>query len=336
MIKLIDILFEGGWSSKLTQDTKLTPPVVEECLKLYEKFIKDFNRYLATKKLPQVEAGKPVGSSAYYKKDSPDKEYGDVDMLFYIPRLEGTTDNKNKSIYAQEIKEFLSGNSEVQTDNGTNLIFKLKNGGYAQIDLVNAYSENKDWAVGRMTPERGVKGAIGGYLYSALAEILHLSMSTQGVQIKIKDNQPVKFTSGKVDKTDTVSRDIKNFGVDICKYYYKIITGKDPSKMKISKTLQKTPGINPKEVKNQDLAQVVKGIAETLDQNNLLGKGSLSDIKSSQDLINKISSVYTNKMKDAINDPKFDKAEGSEGIRKAKEAKEKLTLGLKQILQYLK
>ena len=72
--------------------------------------------------MQEVQVGKPVGSSAYYKVDDPDKEYGDIDILFYIPKLENTTDNKNKSIYADEIVEFLKGNSDIQTENGRNLI----------------------------------------------------------------------------------------------------------------------------------------------------------------------------------------------------------------------
>jgi hypothetical protein len=339
MIKLIQLLIEGGWSSKLTQDTRLTPAVVEECVYLYDKFVKDFNKYLVSKGLAEVQAGKPVGSSAYFKKDlqdNPDKEYGDVDMMFYIPKIEGASDNKNKSIYSKEILEYLKDNQNVQSENGTNLIFKLKDGGYAQIDLVNAYYENKDWAAARMTPERGIKGAIGGYLYSSLADILNLSISANGVQIKLKNNSPVKFTSGKVDKIDTVTRDISNLGVDICKYYYKIITNKDPETMKISQSLKKTPGINPEDVKNLDIANTVKGIGDTLELNGLFGKGSLSDIDSASDFINKVAKVYYDKMNDAINAPKFDKAEGPEGQRKAEDAKAKLTAGLKQTLQYLK
>jgi len=339
MIKLINLLIEGGWSSQLTQNTRLTPSVVEECVYLYQKFVDDFNSYLKSKNLPEVQAGKPVGSSAYFKKDIqdyPDKEYGDVDMMFYIPKIEGASDNKNKSIYSKEILEYLKDNQNVQSENGTNLIFKLKDGGYAQIDLVNAYYENKDWAAARMTPERGIKGAIGGYLYSSLADILNLSISANGVQVKLKNNSPVKFTSGKVDKIDTVTRDISNLGMDICKYYYKIITNKSPETMKISPSLRKTPGINPEDVKNIDIANTVKGIGDTLELNGLFGQGSLSNIDSTNDFINKIAKVYYDKMNDAINAPKFDKAEGPEGQRKAEDAKNKLTAGLKQTLQYLK
>ena len=336
MISLIDILIEGGWASKLTQNTKLTPNIVKQCVILYEKFISDFNKHLKSKNMQEVQAGKPVGSSAYYKVDDADKEYGDVDMLFHIPRIDGTTDNKNKTIYADEIVEFLKGNSEIQTENGRNLIFKLQDNNYAQIDLVNAYIEDKDWAAGRMTPERGVKGAIGGYLYSALAELLNLSISTQGVQVKTKGGSPVKFTTGKVDSIDTITRDIKNFGIDVSKYYYKLITGKNPKDMVVSPILTKTPGVDPEAVKNEDIARVVKGIGETLKANDILGKGPLSSIESYQDYANKISNIYTSKMEKAINDTKFDKAEGPEGIRKAKEAKDKLSTGLKQVLQYLK
>ena len=63
---------EGGWASSLTQDTKLTPAVVEECVKLYQKFVKEFNQFLKTKDLPEVEGGEPKGSAHYYQKDLKD------------------------------------------------------------------------------------------------------------------------------------------------------------------------------------------------------------------------------------------------------------------------
>lgn len=337
MISLLDILIEGGWESKLTQNTKLTPAVVKECVELFEKFIKNFNEHLRSKNMQEVEAGRPVGSSTYYKVDKPEKEYGDVDMLFYIPRIEGTTDYSNQSIYAKEILSYLKGKKDIQSENGKNLIFKLKNGNYAQIDLINAYIENKEWAAGRYTPERGTKGAIGGYMYSALSEVLNFSMNTHGVQMKIKNGAPVKFaTTQKPDKLETITKNINNFGVDVCKYYYKLITNKDDKKMIISPNLKKHPGVDPENVKNEDIVNVVKGIGETLQSNKLFGKGALSHIDSYEDYINKIANSYATKMKKGIESTKFDKAEGPEGVRKAKEAKEKLTAGLKQMLQYLK
>lgn len=339
MISLISLLKEGGWASSLTQDTKLTPKVVEECVKLYQKFVREFNQFLKTKNLPEVEAGEPKGSSHYYQKDlkdNPEKEYGDVDMLFYVPRLEGTTDNKNKSIYQDAVKEFCEGRDDIQTENGNFLIFKLANGKYAQIDLLIAYGENKEWAKGRMTPERGLKGAIGGFMYGALGELLNLSININGVQVKTKDGEPVKFRTVKGVDLKTISRDISNFGVDICKFYYSVITGEDPKTMKISPTLKKHPGVDPEDMKNSDIAYMVKGIGETLELNGLFGKGALSDVSSYDSYINRIASVYKEKMMGGIESSKFEKASGEEGLRKAKEAKEKLTAGLKQMLTYLK
>ena len=339
MPSLISLLIEGGWASSLTQDTKLTPEVVKECVGLYKKFVSDFNKFLKGKGEEEVEEGEPIGSAHYYERDAketPEKEYGDVDMLFYIPRIEGVTDNANKNKYKDLIKEFLQGKDDVQTENGNFLIFKLPNGGYAQIDLVMAYSDSKDWARGRMTPERGLKGAIGGTLYSSLAEVLDLSINISGVEAKVKDGVPVSFRRGKVDRIDTVSRDISNFGMDICKYYYKVVTGKDPKEMKVGPKLKKNPGMDPKNVRNEDIALMVKGVGETLQLNGLFGKANLSDIESYSDFINQISQVYREKMLTGIESSKFEKASGPEGERKAKEAKEKLTKGMEQVLQYLK
>lgn len=338
-MKLVQFLVEGGWASSLTQDTKLTPEVVGQCVRLYGEFVSDFNEFLRDKGEPEVEVGEPIGSAHYYERDAkenPEKEYGDVDMLFYIPRIEGLTDNANKSKYKELIKGFLQGNDSVSTENGNFLIFKLPTGGYAQVDLVMAYSDSKMWAKGRMTPERGLKGAIGGTLYSSLAEVLDLSINISGVEAKIKDGVPVSFKRTKVDRLDTVSRDISNFGLDICKYYYKVLTGKDPKQMKVGSKLKKNPGMDPSDVKNSDIAEMVKGVGETLEINQLFGKGNLSDIESYNDFITQVSQVYREKMLAGINSSKFEKASGAEGERKAKEAKEKLTSGMEQVLQYLK
>lgn len=338
-MKLVQFLIEGGWASSITQDTKLTPEVVGQCVQLYGEFVSDFNEFLREKGESEVEVGEPIGSAHYYERDAkenPQKEYGDVDILLYIPRLEGLSDNTNKNKYKDLVKYFLQGNDRVKTDTGNALIFKLENRGYAQVDLVMAYSDSKMWVKGRMTPERGLKGAIGGTLYSALAEVLDLSINVSGVEAKVKNDLPVSFRMGKVDRTDTVSRDISNFGLDICRYYYKVLTGKDPKGMRVGSRLRKNPGMDPSDVKNRDIAEMVKGIGETLETNELFGKGNLSDIESYDDFVTQVSQVYREKMLAGINSSKFEKASGAEGERKAKEAKEKLTSGMEQVLQYLK
>ena len=339
-MKLVQFLVEGGFASSLTQNTALTPKVVEECVGIYKKFVAEFNQYLDKKGMPSVKEGNPVGSSKYYKKDlqsNPTKEYGDVDMLFYIPRMEELSDNKNKTLYYKEIQTFTEGRDDVQSTGENFIIVKLKSGEYAQIDLVSAYWEDRDWIEGRMTPEYGTKGAVGGYMYSALAEVLNLTMgSHSGVQMKIKGGKPVKFTTPKPDDVLTVSRSVKTFGPDICRKYFEMAGG-DPKKMKLSDSMKKNPGVNPEDMKNSDIALAIKAIGDTLELNGLFGKGALSHLKSKEDYMEKIRSVYGEKMKKAIESSKFDKAyqAGEMGAKKADKAKETLRLGMEKALQYL-
>ena len=99
-MRLID-LFEGGWASTLTQDTKITPQMVGKAVDSINSFIAAFNAFLSNKSMPPVKQGHPVGSSNYWQRDlrlNPNKEYGDMDYLFFIPRLPDTTDAKNSSI----------------------------------------------------------------------------------------------------------------------------------------------------------------------------------------------------------------------------------------------
>ena len=134
----------------------------------------------------------PVGSTYYYQRDlqdNPDKEYGDIDVHFFIPRLPDQTDAANAATYATAVKEFADSTPGISTDSGRNVIFKLGND-HIQVDLVMAYYENKEW-LGALTPEHNIKGVIGSTVYSSLAELLNLSISTNGVQAKLRDGQPV-------------------------------------------------------------------------------------------------------------------------------------------------
>jgi hypothetical protein len=51
-------LFEGGWESVATQNTKITPEITRAALQQVKKFTDDFNKYLA------VQGELPVKSTA--------------------------------------------------------------------------------------------------------------------------------------------------------------------------------------------------------------------------------------------------------------------------------
>ena len=61
-MRLID-LFEGGWASTLTQDTKITPPMVGKAVAAISFFITAFNTFLDSKGMPPVKQGHPVGKT---------------------------------------------------------------------------------------------------------------------------------------------------------------------------------------------------------------------------------------------------------------------------------
>jgi hypothetical protein len=61
----------------------------------------------------------------------------------------------------------------------------------------------------------------------------------------------------------------------------------------------------------------------------MFGNGALSHVSSYDDYIRQIVDIYKKKMIAGIESSKYDKAEGPEGIRKAKESKEKLKKGTK-------
>lgn len=329
-MKLLE-LFEGGWASTQTQNTKITPALVNVVVDQYKQFIDQFNNFLKQKNMPPVRAGRPVGSTFYYKQDlasDPNKEYGDIDVHFIIPRLDGMTNSKNESTYAELVKEFLSGNSSMSTDNGTNVIFKIKDQ-YVQVDLISIFYENTTWA-GALTPERNVKGIISTSVYSTMAELLNLSVSTHGVQIKIKDGMPVSFRQSSGVTLDTVSKSPDTWALDILNYFYKKIY-RNQGEPRISDLLSQHSGVDPENIKTSDIVNAVKGLAQSLELNGMFGKMNMKDIKNYSDFIKKFDNLYTQKIENKINSTKFDKAQTPLAIEKSKKDKEKLKLGLEMV-----
>ena len=53
-MKIRDIILEGGWDTKLTQNTVLHPRIVAVALQVVDKFVGDFNRWLANRGVGSV------------------------------------------------------------------------------------------------------------------------------------------------------------------------------------------------------------------------------------------------------------------------------------------
>lgn len=329
----------GGWSNTITQGVKLTPKVAKAALSVLPHFEKDFNDFLGKKGLPPVSFGKPVGSSAYVDRDiqnNPDKEYGDIDVIFNIPRLDGMSESKINSTYSNAVKEFVASSNhhylfKDDANSGGNIIV-LAGTDWVQVDLVKSFTDLTDWTQHRMTPEHGVKGALMGYMYSALAEVLKLSIGSVGVQAKEKDGELVPFKVLKVDKVHTITTDIGKFALDIAQ---KLAERDNVQGYKVSPILKSHPGMKREHIQIKDLAQAIKGIGQSFKLNNMFGKGSLKEISNYDDFISKIKQVYLKKTEEAASASKFNKAETEDAIKRANETKQLLLNKSKEIVQYL-
>jgi hypothetical protein len=334
-----EFLAEGGWSSTLTQDVILTPALAKKALALLPRFEKDFNAHLAKKNLAPVAFGKPVGSSAYIERDlksNPDKEYGDIDVMFIVPRIEGMKGSDNWRLYREELDEYIDDNDLSYLAAGTSfkgaaLVFQVGDQA-VQIDLVKSFTDLEDWTSHRMTPEHGVKGALIGFLYSSLAEVLNLSIGDSGVQMKEKGGEVVSFRTLKADKLRTLSTSIDTFATDILKAFHE---RDGEGKVKISKGLAAHPGITKSEIKIADLASAIKGLGESFALNDMYSKGLLKHISSQEDFLSKVRETYIKKNEDLAKSSKFDKAQTDRAKQKAAETQDMLRAKSAEIAKLL-
>jgi GNAT superfamily N-acetyltransferase len=304
-----EFLPEGGWANPVTQNTTITPALVKN---VYEKvlpvFIKKLNEHLKSQDLPAVELGRPCGSTTYYERDllrDPEREYGDIDVNMFIPRIEGMTNNANAEIIKTQIRDFCESSPDFQTSNGTNVIFQVGKD-YVQVDLITSYHHNKEWTKA-LAPEYQVKGVLCNSLYSSLGEALQLSIgSGHGVQAKLQKDKLVPFKTSKDVVLKTITNNPKTWAIDIAKFL---------GAKKISPTLKKYPGMLD-EIRVADIVNSIKGIAESIDDNELVGK---------------VKDIYLKKIQAAINSSKFDKAASAGAIEKANKTKEALASKSAQI-----
>jgi hypothetical protein len=334
MISFKEFITEmGGWAKTITQDVKLTPSVAKKALANMPKFEKDFNAYLKTQDLAPIRIGKPIGSTAYLEKDlksNPDKEYGDIDIIFSMPRIPDTTESKNQSIYKKAVVDFIKDEKpsyiyDGGNENGTNITVSVGDE-WVQVDLVAAFHETEDWTTHRMTPEHNLKGALVGFLYSSLSELLNVSIGTSGVQVKHVGDEIVPFKKLKVDKVSTITTDIGTFALDVFKYL---------GGTKVDPLLKSNPGMKRESIKFTDLANAVKGLGKSFELSGMYGTGHLKHIESYDDFISKIKETYLGKAEEASNASKFNKAASDNAIKKANDTKEMLRTKSKELAKLL-
>lgn len=340
-MKVHELLQEGGWATTKTQGSQPTPKTVKEITPFLKKFESDFNAFLKKKNYLPIKFGSFVGSSKYWErdlKDNPEKEYGDIDVIFVIPRIEGVSENKNSTIYQDLIAEFTSEKkpSYLVDDPdrvGQNILIKIGDEIH-QVDLVKSFPHTENWTTHRMTPQHKLKGSFMGFLYTALAEVLNLSIGGNGVMAKHIGDEIVSFKKQKVDRVDTISLDPGNFARHIFDYFYnRSHEGHD--KPKISALLKSHPGINRDEVAFKDLAAAVKGLAQSFEMNGMYGKGDLKNIKDYDDFVSQIKKAYLDKAHAGTLATKFEKASTEKSKQRAEETKELLRTMPEQLLKLL-
>lgn len=302
----------GGWASTKTQGTIITPRVVLEVVKQLPDFEKQLNHYLLLQGLDPVKIGDPVGSGTYYQKDleyDPSREYGDIDIQFIIKRNESLSANQNIQQYMTAVKDFTDCSPNYETETGKNIIFNIEKDRFVQVDLVAIFQGKLDWSK-TQAPEHGTKGVLSSSLYSALAKALEISISDKGIQARARQGKLVPFRMKKNTQLIDISDNKNSWGMDIADFFGAVA---------VSRRLQKYPGMK-QEVKIKDLVNTIKGIAETLENNNALPGRYIT----ANDLLDTVSDIYLEKINSVINSSKFRKAETPEAKRKAEDTKQML------------
>ena len=315
-MKVREIVLEGGWASAKTQGTEITPKVLEKVVKTLKKDVEPrMNQWLADRGVPAMEFGRPVGSGTYYQrhlKTQPDKRYGDIDIQFIIPRMEGKSNNENKQLYYDLAKSFGEQSGLYESENGKNIIVSIGGNKYVQVDLVSIFGELVEWS-NIFSPPEGVKGVLSASLYSALAEALNVSISDLGVQIKLANGQIVPFSKQKGVEIATISTNSQQWAADIAKYF---------GSTQIDPMLARYPGMG-QEITLEQIVGSIVGIARTLELNNRLS-ASGNAYASAEDLLKRIQEIYLSKIEKVASSSKFEKAASPEAQQLARETQELL------------
>jgi len=290
-----EFIFEGGWATDKTQDTKITPDVLVSAVKVLDELFEGFDKFLAKKDFPPIKNLGPIGSGTYYKKDlkeDPDKIYGDIDVLIELPIIfedekasKRALEIKTLKKYRELLFEYLEkerpntvdyeSSKEISDRGSTSLIQLIISpvpGGWSQIDLFIAYPKASDWTLNRFAPERGYKGFTIALLYSALSQKLGIVLRERGAIVTLKDG---KIVSGKI-KTGTTQEEIsynfRTFLYDIAKWYAKYFD----VELVVDTSLEKTKGMDPDNITIENLCTGIKALARTLDKSGIFSPDKLN------------------------------------------------------------
>lgn len=328
-------LFEGGWDTTATQSTVIKPAIVKASLSVIEKFAHDFNAWLAKKGQKPVKVGRPTGSAAYYQSDiesDPEKIYGDVDLQMIAEPVEGLTYGQFTGYWNKLADEFVKETNPSYVLQGESKpghpIIQVGKDAYVQVDFMWHEPKLSSWGAARVTPERGVKGLLFGNMFSVLGELLDMSIQHAGVQYKTQDGVHVPFSKQKNVQVNTLSTSPDSFVLDIFKHEAKQAGVPNP---KVDPLLAKFPGNDPSNVKISNMVNSVKGLAKSIESNNMFGKNDLASFSSADDFIQKFVARYEAKAMDDVNSKKREKANTPEAIARAEADKQKVLSGLEMV-----
>ena len=283
------LLSEGGLKApELTASTSLTPDVISQAVESYLSVIDLWNTSLVSKGMAEVSPVGPVGSSAYYKADTPETTYGDVDYLVSFPfEVDDqmsqdeirNQENETKRVYEQDFRAFLNQSVEVEkfanaeaTNRGSPflVIVKIPSGEHVQVDTIVTFpryspaeESGSQWMPARWTPERGLKGYTIGNLYTALGGYFNMSIGDRGVTAKMRDGERVSSRIRKNTELKTISTNIETFLLDIARE----VLGPDAT---VAPKLIENPGMNPENIRIQDLASGIRYLADSLEMNGAI------------------------------------------------------------------
>lgn len=318
-MRIREIIAEGGWADVRTQGTKITPTLLAAVVQHLRTFEQHLNATLSQKGLPPIRVGRPVGSGTYYERDleqDPEKEYGDIDVQFVLPRIPELTMNQNQQAYYTAVREFCNATPGYSTNNGANIIIELGQDRYVQVDLVATFTDSVEFS-DILSPEWKVKGVLSASILSALAEVTKLSISSSGIYAKTVDGQLVKFSTQKNTELHRVSISKTHWAVDVAKFL---------GATKLSPTLKQNPGLKD-EVRNIDTIASIRGIAESLE---------LSGLVNAAEFMAAVRASYLSKVDKVVNSSKFDKAETPDAIAKAEKTKRLLSTKSAEIAGMIK
>jgi hypothetical protein len=335
-MRAFEFIVEGGWDTKATQSTVITPATVKTALPKIEKLIAGFNAFLDRRSLPTVRVGATTGSSAYHEVDPEDKIYGDIDLQIVVPELPELKDKTTSQIqgyWYNLLGEYIKSASldYIHPDSEPgHPIVSIGDDKWVQVDLMPHPKPLEKWGRYRVTPERGVKGLLMGNMFSVLGELLTMSIQHAGVQFKVRDKIKLPYARTRKDyELVTLSTDIENFVMDIFQHEADIQGVKNP---KPNSLLTANPGANIDDVKISNMVNSIKGLAQSFEDNEMYGQGDLISYSNADDFLAAFKELYTQKAEKDINAVKRDKAETPEAKARAEEDRKKVADGLKMVM----